>query len=93
MKLVNNDTGETRELIGGLSAELSDTDEDRLGGTSKRTLVLGNTDWENYTLSLKAQKSAAPKDSIFILENATITINCTGTLVAGKIRIPPCVPE
>jgi alpha-L-arabinofuranosidase len=61
MKLVNNDTGETRELIGGLSAELSDTDEDRLGGTSKRTLILGETDWENYTLSLKAQKISGPK--------------------------------
>ena len=60
MKLVNNDTGEMREL-NGLSAELSDTDEDRLGGTSTRTLDLGETDWENYTLSLKAQKISGPK--------------------------------
>jgi hypothetical protein len=43
MKLVNNDTGEMREL-NGLTAELSDTDEDRLGGTSTRTLDLGETD-------------------------------------------------
>ena len=43
------------------SAELSDTDEDRLNGTSIRTLDLGETDWENYTLSLKAQKISGPK--------------------------------
>jgi alpha-L-arabinofuranosidase len=60
MWLVNNDTGEKRELYGS-SAELSDTDEDRLGGTSTRTLDLGETDWENYTLSLKAQKISGPK--------------------------------
>ncbi|MDQ0877507.1 alpha-L-arabinofuranosidase [Paenibacillus sp. V4I3] len=60
MKLVNNDSGEMKEL-NGLSAELSDTDEDRLGGTSLRTLDLGETDWENYTLSLKAQKISGPK--------------------------------
>ncbi len=60
MKLVNNDTGEMRELNGS-SAELSDTDEDRLDGTSVRTLDLGETDWENYTLSLKAQKISGPK--------------------------------
>lgn len=60
MKLINNDTGEMRELNGS-SAELSDTDEDRLGGTSVRTLDLGETDWENYTLSLKAQKISGPK--------------------------------
>ncbi|MDF2648897.1 MAG: alpha-L-arabinofuranosidase domain protein [Paenibacillus sp.] len=60
MKLVNNDTGEMKEL-NGLSAELSDTDEDRLGGTSIRTLDLGETDWENYTLSLKAKKISGPK--------------------------------
>ena len=61
MKLVNNDTGEMRELHGGLSAELSDTEEDRLGGTSTQALDLGETDWENYTLSLKAQKISGPK--------------------------------
>ena len=60
MLLVNNDTGEMKEL-NGMSAELSDTDEDRLGGTSIRTLDLGETDWENYTLSLKAQKISGPK--------------------------------
>lgn len=60
MKLVNNDTGEMRRL-NGMSAELSDTEEDRLGGTSIRTLDLGETDWVNYTLSLKAQKISGPK--------------------------------
>ncbi|WP_028609014.1 alpha-L-arabinofuranosidase C-terminal domain-containing protein [Paenibacillus harenae] len=60
MLLVNNDTGETRELNGS-SAALSDTDEDRLGGTATRKLDLGETDWENYTLSLKAQKISGPK--------------------------------
>lgn len=61
LKLVNNDTGEIRELHGGLSAELSDTEEDRLRGTSIRTLDLGETDWGNYTLSLKAQRISGPK--------------------------------
>lgn len=61
MKLINNDTREMRELNNGLSAELSDTDEDRLNGTSTRTLDLGETDWENYTLSLKAQRISGPK--------------------------------
>jgi alpha-L-arabinofuranosidase len=61
MLLVNNDTGERRELHGGLSAELSDSDEDRLGGTSTRTLDLGVTDWENYTLSLKARRISGCK--------------------------------
>jgi alpha-L-arabinofuranosidase len=61
MLLTNNDTGEVRELLGGLPAELSDTDEDRLNGTSTRELDLGETDWENYTLSLKAQRNGGPK--------------------------------
>ncbi|MCL6602832.1 MAG: carbohydrate binding domain-containing protein [Paenibacillus sp.] len=61
MLLVNNDTGEVRELNSGLSAELSDTEEDRLGGTSTPVLDLGETDWENYTLRLKAQKISGPK--------------------------------
>lgn len=58
--LSNNDTGETKEL-NGMVAELSDTDEDRLGGTSVGTLDLGQTDWENYKLSLKAQKISGSK--------------------------------
>ena len=61
MKLVNNDTGETKELNGS-SAELSDTDEDRLKwNVNQEQLDLGETDWENYTLSLKAQKISGPK--------------------------------
>ena len=44
-----------------MSAELSDTEEDRLNGTSIQTLELGETEWENYTLSLKAQKISGPK--------------------------------
>lgn len=60
IKLVNNDTGETRELHDSY-AELLDTDEDRLNGTSIQTLELGETDWSNYTLSLKAQRISGPK--------------------------------
>ena len=38
-----------------------DTKEDRLNGTSTQTLDLGETEWENYTLSLKAKKISGPK--------------------------------
>ncbi|KRF43730.1 alpha-L-arabinofuranosidase C-terminal domain-containing protein [Paenibacillus sp. Soil787] len=62
IKLVNNDTGETKDL-NNLSAELSlsDMKEDRVNGTAKQTLELGETDWENYSLSLKARKISGPK--------------------------------
>jgi alpha-L-arabinofuranosidase len=58
MKLVNNDTGETKDFG---TAELSDTKEDRQNGTVKRSVDLGETDWENYTLSLRATKTSGPK--------------------------------
>ncbi|QYR22779.1 carbohydrate binding domain-containing protein [Paenibacillus sp. sptzw28] len=58
MKLVNNDTGETKDFG---SAELSDTREDREHGTAKKSVDLGETDWENYTLRLKAAKMSGPK--------------------------------
>ncbi|XEC93531.1 alpha-L-arabinofuranosidase C-terminal domain-containing protein [Paenibacillus tarimensis] len=61
MKLVNNDTGEVKVLHDGLPAELSDTKEDREGGTSIRALHLDETEWENYTLSLKAKKAGGLK--------------------------------
>lgn len=61
MLLVNNDTGEEKVLNGGLLGSLSDTYEDRQNGTSIRALELGETDWENYTLTLKAQRISGPK--------------------------------
>ncbi|MGM0883203.1 MAG: alpha-L-arabinofuranosidase C-terminal domain-containing protein [Bacillota bacterium] len=61
IKLVNNDTGETKEFNGLTAAELSDTEEDRANGTSKRSLELGETDWENYTFHIKAKKISGPK--------------------------------
>ena len=60
MKLVNNDNGETKELHGS-SAELSHTQEDLQNGIPAGTLELGETDWVNYTLSLKARKISGPK--------------------------------
>ncbi|ACT02244.1 alpha-L-arabinofuranosidase C-terminal domain-containing protein [Paenibacillus sp. JDR-2] len=59
--LVNNDNGEVKELNGGLPCTLSDTEEDRINGTSIRTIDLGDTDWENYTITLKAQRISGPK--------------------------------
>lgn len=60
IQLVNNDTEEMNDF-NGMSFELSDTTDDRLNGTSKRTFDLGETGWENYTLSLKAKKISGPK--------------------------------
>jgi alpha-L-arabinofuranosidase len=60
IQLVNNDTGETKDL-NRTSAELLDTTEDRLKGTAIQTLELGETKWENYTLSLKAKKISGNK--------------------------------
>ncbi|MBW5445317.1 alpha-L-arabinofuranosidase [Cohnella sp. CFH 77786] len=59
--LVNDETGETKAFLNGSSAELSDTEEDRRSGTSIATLDLGETDWVNYTLRLKAQRISGPK--------------------------------
>ncbi|MGO4106554.1 alpha-L-arabinofuranosidase C-terminal domain-containing protein [Paenibacillus sp. YAF4_2] len=61
MLLVNSDTGEVNMLNGGLPGKLSDTEEDRLNGTSIQTLDLGETDWENYTLTLKTQRVSGLK--------------------------------
>ncbi|MCM3626084.1 carbohydrate binding domain-containing protein [Paenibacillus glycanilyticus] len=61
MQLTNTDTGEVKPLNGGQPGKLSDTEEDRLNGTSIRTLDLGGTEWENYTLTLKAQRISGPK--------------------------------
>jgi len=59
IKLVNNDTGEVKEF-NGLPAEISNTKDDQLNGTANPKLDLGETDWENYTLSLKANKISGP---------------------------------
>jgi alpha-L-arabinofuranosidase len=54
-KLVNNVTGEIRDF-NGLSAELDDTDDARVSGEANRMFVLGETDWDNYTLRVKAER-------------------------------------
>ncbi|TCM99055.1 alpha-L-arabinofuranosidase [Paenibacillus sp. BK033] len=59
--LVNDDNGELKELNGGLPCTLSDTEEDRRNGTKVRAIDLGETDWENYTITLKAQRISGPK--------------------------------
>ncbi|WP_127495301.1 alpha-L-arabinofuranosidase C-terminal domain-containing protein [Paenibacillus glycanilyticus] len=59
--LVNNDNGEVKKLNNGLPCTLSDTEEDRRNGTSVKAIDLGETDWENYTITLKAQRMSGPK--------------------------------
>ncbi|NIK77101.1 alpha-L-arabinofuranosidase [Paenibacillus castaneae] len=59
-KLVNNDTGEVI-AFDGWSASLSDSDEERLNGTAKRSTPLGETGWANYTLYVKATKISGPR--------------------------------
>ncbi len=60
IKIVNNDTGEIKQLS-DLPVEISDTKDDRLNGTTKPTFDLGETSWKNYTLSFKAKKISGPK--------------------------------
>ncbi|WP_141504659.1 alpha-L-arabinofuranosidase C-terminal domain-containing protein [Paenibacillus luteus] len=55
VRIVNNDTSEERSFA-GWTAELSDTEEARLEGKTKRTVRLGDTDWTNYTLYMTAKR-------------------------------------
>lgn len=59
-RIVNNDTGDVKAFE-GWSVNLSDSEEERLKGTAKRSVLLGNTEWENFTLYLKATKINGPK--------------------------------
>ncbi|MBD2867161.1 alpha-L-arabinofuranosidase C-terminal domain-containing protein [Paenibacillus arenilitoris] len=60
IRLVNDDTGETLHFE-GLNETLTDSREDRERGSAKRSLGLGRTDWERYTLHLKAKKHSGPR--------------------------------
>ncbi|CAM4083346.1 carbohydrate binding domain-containing protein [Paenibacillus alkaliterrae] len=60
VRLINDETGEIK-CFEGLPEVLSDMQEDRLNGTAKRSMELGETDWDSYTLRFKAKKISGPK--------------------------------
>ncbi|OMF24165.1 alpha-L-arabinofuranosidase [Paenibacillus sp. FSL H8-0548] len=59
-RIVNNDTGEIQSFE-GWTASLSDSEEERLRGTAKQAVTLCETEWENYTLYVKAAKISGPR--------------------------------
>ncbi len=63
VSLTNDDTGEIIAYE-GWTAELTDTESARAGGTANPAVALGETDWENYTLRVKAVKLSGPRGFI-----------------------------
>lgn len=55
--LVNNVTGKVK-TYSELSEEVSNLPDPAQNGTAKRTLELGETEWESYTLNFKATRAA-----------------------------------
>ncbi|OMC75212.1 alpha-L-arabinofuranosidase [Paenibacillus odorifer] len=67
--LVNNLTGEVK-TYSDLSEEVSNLPDPAQNKTANRTLELGETEWENYTLHFKARRTAGNKGFIFYFGKA-----------------------
>lgn len=67
--LVNNVTGEVK-TYSELSEEVSNLPDPAQNGTAKRTLELGETEWESYTLNFKATRTAGNKGFVFYFGKA-----------------------
>jgi alpha-L-arabinofuranosidase len=78
IQLIYNATGEVK-TYSDLSEEISNLPNPAQNRTAKRILELGATEWESYTLSLKATRTVGRKGFVFYFGKAMIRIICIGS--------------